>query len=291
MIACTSVALAKEGYEGIYQKFCKIKVEWYTMMKGMNFWIFVTSLITILQSYINPLIAYVLPQHSAVLASTIHTKQQSIPTIRIPISPLISFTITPTPIKYSVKPALVDCVGPDHKHLSITQKQCDDFTAAWHLSSPETIAPTSQWGAAKQIAEHTYTITVGTDSRMATASEIVVALNNYRTKKGVGQLTWDDKLGNFAQSRADTFAFAGKLDEHAGFKNYLNTQDGFVKLGYNFIGENASFTGPLLGVHLIEWVFAGDQEHDNNQRNPQWTSVGVGVHSSAVDIVFATQKR
>lgn len=260
----------------------------------MDIWNIIIIFTAIIQLHISPIIHHVFPTQTSVLASTSHVRKIILPTpsVTITISPSPTVSITSLPKINKTLPFLVDCVGPDNKHLQVTQKQCDSFNEAWHhAASTNTLPTNSPWGMAKQIGPHTYTITVGTDSRMATASEIVNALNNYRNKKGIGSLAWDTKLGTFAQSRSDSFASAGKLDQHAGFKDYLNNQDGFNKLGFGYVGENASFTGPLIGVHLIEWVFAGDQEHDANQLNTQWTHVGIGVHGGAVDLVFGGQKK
>jgi len=53
-----------------------------------------------------------------------------------PILPTITsaywVTVTPTPIQTYQPPAnTIDCIGPDGKHLQVTQTQCDDFNKAW----------------------------------------------------------------------------------------------------------------------------------------------------------------
>lgn len=146
--------------------------------------------------------------------------------------------------------------------------------------------PTKIWGKSQQIGEYTYTINVEMDPRMATPSEIYEALNSYRQKFNRRALAWDTKLAEFAQTRANTFASLGRTDTHAGFKDYIDNQDGFTKLGMHGLGENSSFGYQLYGVHLIEWVYAGDKPHYDNQLNNNWTHVGVGVNGSATDLVF-----
>lgn len=150
---------------------------------------------------------------------------------------------------------------------------------------------TGPWGVAQQIDEHTWTMKIGEDPQMATPKEIFAALNNYRKNKGSSQLTWDDTLASYAQSRADYYVKNNGMDEHKGFIDFLNNQDGFNKLGFDGMGENASYGYKLLGVHLIEWIFAGDKPHDDNQLSQTWAYVGVGVNGTAVDIVFGTGKR
>ena len=149
-----------------------------------------------------------------------------------------------------------------------------------------TPTPTEPWGIAKQIDEHTWTMKIGTDERMATPQEIVEALNNYRERRGVGRLGWNERLAEYAQIRADYFAQAEKLDGHAGFNDFLKNQDGYNKLRFRWVGENSSIGYSLLGVHLIEWVYAGDKPHDDNQVSPRWNSVGVGVNGTATDLIF-----
>ena len=77
------------------------------------------------------------------------------------------------------------------------------------------------------------------DSAMATAQEIFTALNNYRSQHGSGALAWDDNLTGFAVSRADYFSQTAKLDDHAGFLDYLNNQDGFKKLGFSLSSKRS----------------------------------------------------
>lgn len=147
-----------------------------------------------------------------------------------------------------------------------------------------------EWGVAKQIGEHTWTMRVGQDSVMATPKEILVALNDYRRRNGVAELMWDEKLTAYAQNRADFFETNQRLDSHVGFGDYLENQDGFNKLGFNAVGENSSYGYTMTGTHLIEWIFAGDEPHNKNQLNKDWAYVGVGVNGNAVDIIFGTGK-
>jgi len=151
------------------------------------------------------------------------------------------------------------------------------------------LAP-KDWGVAKQLDDVTWTILVGQDETMATPQEILEALNRYRNINGSGSLSWDDKLAEFAQERANYFAKIKDLDKHAGFIEYTASEDNMRSLGFASVGENASFGYNLEGVHLIEWIFAGDEPHDKNQRNPSWTHVGVGVADTGVAIIFGKSK-
>ena len=147
-----------------------------------------------------------------------------------------------------------------------------------------------QWGVARQINEHTWTMKVGEDARMTTAQELYDALNSYRKMSGVGYLTWDDNLAKFAQTRAETFSLLGRLDEHQGFMDYVKDEANLRKLGFWGVGENSSSGYRMLGVHLIEWIYAADKPHNDNQIDPSWTHVGVGVSGTATDIIFGNNK-
>jgi len=150
-----------------------------------------------------------------------------------------------------------------------------------------TPADTTPWGVAKQLDAHTWTLRVGQDSRMATAGEILDALNLYRQQHGSAPLAWDNNLTVFAKERADYFNQIGKLDDHAGFDSYVSNADNVrQKLNFYHLGENSSIGYKLLGVHLIEWVYAADAGHNMNQLNPAWTHVGIGVSGTATDLIF-----
>jgi uncharacterized protein YkwD len=147
-----------------------------------------------------------------------------------------------------------------------------------------------EWGVAKQIDEHTWTVQVGTDKQMAVPQGILTALNTYRQKHGRGGLAWDNTLAQYAQLRANLFNSSGKLDGHAGFKDYLDNHDGFKKLGFANVGENSSLGYTLESVHLIEWVYAADKPHNDNQLNSKWSFVGIGVSGSATNLIFGGER-
>jgi len=146
------------------------------------------------------------------------------------------------------------------------------------------------WGVARQTDEHTWTMKIGLDPVMATPAEILSALNDYRQRYGSQILTLDSKLVSYAQSRVDYFYQIKNIDGHAGFNNFLDKEDGFNKLGFTYLGENISYGYRLNGVHLIEWVYAGDEPHDKNQLDSKWDHVGIAVRDTATCLIFATGK-
>lgn len=155
-----------------------------------------------------------------------------------------------------------------------------------------TATPTDStpWGVAQQTSEHTWTMKIAQDSQMATPAEILTALNEYRHRYSSQPLTLDSKLTAYAQSRVDYFSQIKNLDEHVGFTNFLEKEDGFNKLGFTYLGENISYGYQLTGVHLIEWIYAGDEPHNKNQLDTKWDHVGIAVNGTATCLIFATGK-
>jgi uncharacterized protein YkwD len=152
------------------------------------------------------------------------------------------------------------------------------------------IADTGPWGIAEQIGEHTWTMKIEQDSKMATPQEIFQALNEYRRLYGSSVLIWDQNLADYAQTRAKFFTDKHGLDSHQGFQEFLENDNGFQKLGFTSLGENASYGYRLNGTHLIEWIYAGDEPHDQNQKNSRWAYVGIGVNGTSTCLIFATGK-
>ena len=146
------------------------------------------------------------------------------------------------------------------------------------------------WGVAQQVDEVTWTLRVGDDEKMATAGEILTALNDYRQRYGSQILTWDDNLAELAQKRAKDINTTRTMDKHEGFKNFMENEDGFNKLGFNSVGENIAWGYRLNGVHTIEWMYGGDEAHNNNQLDNKWNYVGIGVEGLASCLIFGTGK-
>lgn len=162
----------------------------------------------------------------------------------------------------------------------------------WPTPKPTAVPTedTQEWGKATQLSEHTWTMKVGFDDQMATPEDIFAALNSYRKQHSREALTWDDRLAAFAKSRAVTFTSLGKTDEHAGFVSYTDNIDNVKALGFWSLGENSSYGYKLTGVHLIEWVYAGDEGHNSNQLNSDWSHVGIGVDGNQTDLIFGGNK-
>lgn len=143
------------------------------------------------------------------------------------------------------------------------------------------------WGVAKKIGEYTYTMKIQNENRMSTPQELLSALNDYRLKHGSQPLVWEEKLCSLAQSRAE-FQNQHGLDAHQGFNNFLENEDGFKKLGFAWLGENASQGYIMSGQHLIEFIFASDEGHNQNQLANHWDRSCVAIVDKTVEVIFAT---
>lgn len=123
-----------------------------------------------------------------------------------------------------------------------------------------------------------------------TTKSILQALNNYRSKNGAGSLQIDNKLQEYAQSRANHLKSIGKLDKHAGHKEFMGS-DGFGKLGFNSVAENQSYNYRGDAKGLIEKFYGESAGHNKNQLNPEYTHVGIGINSPFTNLVFGGRKR
>ena len=197
------------------------------------------------------------------------------------LDPQLGYVVN-QPTIFDQQPTTVDVISPT---IYVTP------TKTIKKVLPTKVGNTAPWGVAQQVGEYTWTMKVGQDPTMATPREILEALNIYRVRRGSQQLTWNENLAAFAQSRADFINSSGTTDEHKGFQDYLDNQDGFNKLGFSWLGENISIGYRMNGVHLIEWIYAGDKPHDDNQVNNRWNYVGIGVRGTATALIFGTGKR
>lgn len=126
-------------------------------------------------------------------------------------------------------------------------------------------------------------------SQSATQQQLFHSLNTYRQKKGKSSLSWDGKLGGFAQSRADQFARDDKMDGHAGFKAMFDN-NGYQRMGFLKMGENSSMSDNTDSTYIIESLYAGSAAHEDNQLNDSYTHVGVGVSGKFTNLVFGGKK-
>jgi len=144
-----------------------------------------------------------------------------------------------------------------------------------------------EWGKPVKNDDGSYSMKVGMDERMSTANELYEALMNYRSVKGKSRLSWDDKLASYAQKRA-AYICANGGDGHAGFYEYINNQGGYDELGYGHLGENMARM-KMLGVHLVEWIYAQSPGHEANQVG-DWSHVGVGISEYCSVVIFGGAK-
>lgn len=149
---------------------------------------------------------------------------------------------------------------------------------------------TKPWGVAEKIDDVTWTMKIKQDEKMGSPAEILEALNKYRNIHGSRPLEWNQKLADYATSRAKYFMENKALDSHKGFEEKLKDEAGFRDLGFWGLGENASFGYRLEAVHLIEWMYAADKPHDDNQLDNSWTHVGIGIDQVSSVLIFGKHK-
>jgi uncharacterized protein YkwD len=179
-------------------------------------------------------------------------------------TPTPTSTLTPTPTNHPTATPTVTPV-PTVSEIKMERKSNDD---------------------AKRIEYHNGSINITIEGSKTKALEILQALNAYRSTHGVRMLFWDQKLADLAQFRAEQFAREQRLDNHAGFKILISDPNKIREMGFVGLGENSSYGYSVSGMELITKIYAGDLPHDNNQLNPDWTHVGIGVKETATDIVF-----
>ena len=158
---------------------------------------------------------------------------------------------------------------------------------------PQTISPTqipqpTSTGNSPEQPEPTVVVTQ-TQSEHSPTQDILTALNAYRQKKGIGPLSVDSKLQEFAQSRADHFSSQGDMDNHAGFQSMMS-DNGFAKMGFNALGENSSYGEWGSAQNLIETIYGKSSAHNESQLKTEWTHVGIGTKGAATNLVFGGRK-
>lgn len=209
--------------------------------------------------------------------------------VTLMIKPKMVVTIIPKEIINGQKEIENQIISPSIKP-TFSQKIASPTIIIKNKIYPTPTPDNEPWGVSKQIDEVTWTMKIGEDEKMATAREIWEALNQYRKVHGSQILNWDTKLSDYAQSRAKYLNTLKNVDKHEGFNNFVTNEDGFNKLGFTALGENISYGYKLNGVHTIEWMYAGDKPHNDNQLDNRWNYVGVGVDGLATCLVFGTGK-
>lgn len=120
---------------------------------------------------------------------------------------------------------------------------------------------------------------------------LLEALNAYRQKNGKEPLSWDGKLAEYAQNRAELFSKQNGLDGHTGFNDFIKNQNGFNNLGFSSLGENSGIGHELEPAELIENIYGKSPSHNENQLNSRWSHVGIGVSNTATNFIFGGNKQ
>ncbi|MEI7653172.1 MAG: hypothetical protein WCJ70_02750 [bacterium] len=238
----------------------------------------------------------------AVIVTTFTSIQTSVSQRIFPPPP--SWVLSPTPL---TTPILHTSISPTlstiNYQLSITPspvleisnsklgRSIPSLSPTVSLHTVLLPTPTIPWGTTEKIAEHTYRTYVGEDPVMSTEEEFVIALNKYRALHSVQELFVGSDLCTFATMRINQLKALGKLDAHAGFKEFLANDENWKTMPrFVALGENNSFGYKQSGTHLIEWIFDADEEHRSNQLNPQWNRTCVRISDTIVEVIFGQEK-
>ena len=130
----------------------------------------------------------------------------------------------------------------------------------------------------------------GVQSSGFSKSQVLEALNTYRSKNGVGSLELDNKLQDYAQGRADYLRSLGRLDKHFGHKEFMKN-NGFERLGFGAVAENQSWNYKGGAQGLIESFYAKSPGHNKNQLSSEYSHVGIGISGAFTNLVFGGKKR
>lgn len=126
-------------------------------------------------------------------------------------------------------------------------------------------------GTCKQIDDKTTRCNNAPDSRMSTADELFVAVNNFRVVHNLNPVQKDDTLCYIAQSRANEMKALGQLDEHQGLNKFFDEQNIIQNIGEVLYGSKDSAGQPTLGVHVVEWGWARSVTgHREALLDPKW---------------------
>lgn len=228
--------------------------------------------------------AYQIKNKQHVLGASISSIEQTVKK-SVPI-PIITIVVesSPTPTKAKPTPTSTATPSPSKKRATPTP------TLTPKISTIQK-DPNSEQYSAKQIDETTWKVSnVEHDDSMASPQDILNALNSYRGAHSLPNLSWDSKLGEYAQDRANLFNEKESLDSHEGFKSFMDN-GGFDKAGFNSLGENSAYlSGPMNGERIVQKIFGADPAHDGNQLD-DWTHVGIGVKGVAININFGKNKK
>jgi len=110
-------------------------------------------------------------------------------------------------------------------------------------------------------------------------TQIFSLINRERSRRGLSQLYWDDRLADLARKYSGTMA-----REHF-FEHIDNNGDSVVERaeherirGWNKIGENLFMCNPtdeLPSLSFHGWM--GSPSHRENILDPEWQQTGIGI--------------
>lgn len=118
------------------------------------------------------------------------------------------------------------------------------------------------------------------------SQDLLIAVNTFRSKNGLGQLSSNNSLCSIAQSRVRENATLGQLDNHAGFDKYFKGQTEFKSMGENLHWATYSETA----AEIVENGWADSPGHRVNMLDFKW-QYGCGEQKGSyfASFIFASK--
>jgi len=122
-------------------------------------------------------------------------------------------------------------------------------------------------------------------------SRILSLINRERSKVGLGQLSWDDRLADLARRYSEKMAH-DHLFEHIdsdGNDVVARARQSRIR-GWSKIGENlfmSSPTGELPTLSVRGWMHS--PSHKENILDPDWHGTGIGIAYARDGDIYITE--
>jgi uncharacterized protein YkwD len=122
-------------------------------------------------------------------------------------------------------------------------------------------------------------------------SRILSLINRERSKVGLGQLSWDDRLADLARRYSEKMAH-DHLFEHIdsdGNDVVARARQSRIR-GWSKIGENlfmSSPTGELATLSVRGWMHS--PSHKENILDPDWHGTGIGIAYARDGDIYITE--
>ncbi len=129
--------------------------------------------------------------------------------------------------------------------------------------------------------------TNGAQQASQTEQEVLDLTNEERTDRGLGQLSWDEKLAAAAQAHAEDMADRNYFDHYS--PEGENVADRIIDQGYTYLtaGENIAYGQTSASQVMDGWM--NSEGHRANILNEYFTELGVGIASNSSGRIYWVQ--